>query len=238
MKKLLLLGVLFAFGAGLWAQVTQVTDGTQRETIRFRLTMRGVQLTYHIGGTGADQAVLAATGYADWVAGTTTRLARKNGTQCNPCDILHQVMWVENTGGVYVDINGYHAYTQVNSGAADHAWSAVAALAPFTHCPAARDDYVFVAGITAVADITPATHAFPTERISMHNHFVAATHVFETGIPAEDPANRGDGTWGVGFTDQRTIDIVVVLPPGIRMSSDLVPDVHLLDLVLYGTPTP
>jgi len=234
MKKLLFAAMVLALCVSAWAQVSLAIDGTTDMTIRFRITMRGLQLTYHVGGTGNDESILDAAGITPWaLSGTDMFLLI--GDDMNPCDVFHQVFWVENTGGVVADLKGWHAYTQANSGLADGAWVCSAALvANATQCVTSVDRYKFSTAFTSA--YSDAGHAYGAPHVSMHNHIGEGnSETFIEAFVAEDPANRGDGTWG-DDTDQRTIDIVVTLPSGITLDAGLQPDTHDLDLVLRASP--
>ena len=236
MKKLLLVAMVLALCVGSWAQ-TQVIDGTTDLTIRFRITMRGLQLTYVVGGTGDDESLMAGCTITPWaVSGADMFLLIGEGM--NPCDVFHQVFWVENTGAVVADLIGWHVYTRTASGAADADWVASAALvANATQCVVTEDRYKFSTAFTT--SYTAVGHSYGAPHVDMGSHIgEGAAYTFIDGFVAEDPANRGDGTWD-NDTDQRTFDIVVTLPSGVTIdAAGLEPDTHDLDLVLRASPTP
>ncbi len=106
MKRLLLVAAALALLAGAsWAQTWTSTAEQSPDTVwvKVNVHMIGAQWTFNVGGEGSDHSTTAPT----LVWSVTADTVATEDSLVHPCDVLHEVFWIENTGGVTLDFNTY-----------------------------------------------------------------------------------------------------------------------------------
>jgi len=235
MKKLLAVVVVLGLVAMSWGATVGITGANTQAEIQFKVVMAGLQLTFHsVGTTGLSQFMYGGATSVAWASAGQT--LKRSYDHVMPCAVIHEVLWVENTGGLTADLRGYRAYYRSTVGAAaDPNWVVAVPGASMTGCVGlASDHYKFNVSFrnTAAANITSA-HAYPTASGQDMETFSLPTarYQFLDELVAEDPAHIGDGQWVSPQLDERTIDIAIVLPPGVG-ATDLAPDLHAIRLIM------
>ena len=235
MKKLVLLSVLLCFVVGSWAQTATTADVTDEAYVRINVTFKGIELTVTAeddpASNGLSEQILTAT-WGAWAVGTEDVAGDAVDRDLDlalPCGVIHQVLWIENTGGLNCDIDLDARYQRNIINLDDADWTLVAnGGTPIACTGLTQDDYKFT--VKLAQSTGDAGHVF-TGAVDMS----AAPHddAWAT-LVAEDPdcPFPPDGTW-LPFVpngeDQLDLDIAIVLPPSIGCT-DGDPDQHSIKL--------
>lgn len=242
MRKLLLIILVLTLVASVWAQSVIVQTVGSIAEARFKVHMAGLSITITGAGIGQSTGTLLGT-WAGWTVLSTYTLEYE-GSLAMPCDRVHGVLWVENTGGMSADIFTYTGYEQQSNGScADNAWSIVshgATAGSWLECvPLNPNQYKFGFATNSTGLGTSTGHAFAGSTFDGLTYSGVANGTVTqwfNDIVAEDPALRGDGTWA-SQTDQRDLDIIITVPPSAtgcatESGSSAQMDTHYIKLML------
>jgi len=229
MKRLFLIAAIAALTVMAWGQITR--DATNDSVvIRINVHMEGLEWTIDtINGTGG----WCSTSDVSPTWNATSDSFYTDDQEVSPCQKIYAAFWVENTGGITMDMSIYGTsgpdwtwdddqltcagvYSDHTSGAADTA--AFAALfkesdgtedyADGTD-PAAND--VVPNGASAEAEVTNAN--WNSESSPSANSTSDGLHLM-----AEDPTATGDGTFA-DQDDQAEFYVHLVAPPSATNTS-------------------
>ena len=176
--KILLIIFILAL-ALLWAQSVRTTRVGDISEIRTRVHMMGLQFTVTSGGAGISNTVDSAMTFT-----TIVDTLASNGTIVEPCDFIHRVFWVENTGGTTIKLDVWNMTVGT-------IWTRDSTIT--TDCTAflAANKFTFLYSFVASDgdSTTPASMSW----LQMPSA-IGATSEW-TGLWAEDPASVGDSLW-------------------------------------------
>ncbi|GEM_PF-3040884 len=187
MKRLLLVAAIAALAAMAWGQ-SSWTSSTSPDTtyIILHADLIGLQYTINSGGTGNlnGDPYTSPTFSGSFTVSTDTFSA--TASDMKPCELLHYVFWIENTGGVTANFD----LVAVHGGGS---WSEDAS-ADADACTGLDEDEYVIGYVYTSSDnnaSTPASPDFTT---------VGSTEIDDiagsSGLVAEDPSAAGsDGVW-------------------------------------------
>ena len=239
MKKLLLAAVVLALVVGSWAQV-QVTSAASGETLSVKINvhMVGVAWTLNMySANGVDGALasslgdLLTDGSLTWSA-TGDTIGTSN-EEVRPCRVLHQVFWMENTGGITIDIDISHTDVEPT-----HAWSQYTTSIG-TDCSGQSEDEYRLEYLLYDSDADSTTpdgsYAWSTnlQHVPGSEGAIVSAATDDGGtdldLLAEDPSAITDGSWA-DQDDQREFHVVFITPPSASATEN-----HSYKVNLRGT---
>ncbi|MCD6595189.1 hypothetical protein J7L68_05900 [bacterium] len=197
----------------LQAQPLILDEGTPGH-ISIHVSMVGASWTFNEGGVGSENTTAAIFSFST-VADT---FAATGDTIVHPCDIIHRVFWLENTGGITLDFDTY-----LDNGRTGPDWSHDAMNIT---CPTVNAENKFAGAYSfELSDgdsLTPA----PPSWIVLPEDSVGSIDEFE-GLWAEDPYNTGDNIWD-SQDDQREYHIEYIMP----ISSSTLNQQHIYSVII------
>ena len=162
------------------------------------VSMIGAQWTFDDGGTGAENTTAAAFSFST-VADT---FAATGDTPVHPCDIIHRVFWLENTGGITLDFNTY-----LDEGLSGPTWShdnSNITCATINMIDTIGGAYSFEESDgDSLTPTAPSWIVLPEDSIGLTDEF--------ENLWAEDPNNIGDSVW-TSQDDQREFHLKYIMP--------------------------
>ncbi len=226
-RKILLLAVLL-FAFPVFAQIFPAAD-TLPMTMRFRIRMVGLQVTINAGGNGADRTPGAPT--LDWdLSGDTFHVSET--LLVNPCDFLHYIYWIENTGSVVLNFDAWD--TRAGS-----IWYKESTLAVTTRCEDLYDLIPPAYGANKYASsyfFSPSDGDSLTPPLGMVFWQPLPTSAGDTreyeNLIGEDPAIRRERTWAAQ-TDQTELHIGLLIPYSV---TDTLPQSVIIGLSVSISP--
>ncbi len=202
-KNFAVLIVIIAFAFAIFpAEVCVAQDWTSSsspDTVYIEISVRmvGASWTFSDGGTGlAHTAPALAFSHA---ADTFAAAADSATAPVYPCDKIHHIFWIENTGGITLDINTFFSEDLsgpdwVHSDFADTTCRGVDTLV---------GSYAFKPADPTLSTIPSVWTVLPED--------LGASDEYEN-LYAEDPTALGDGTWDAGEADIIDFHILYVVP--------------------------
>ncbi len=197
--KIFWIAVAVLTGCSVYAQEWESSSSPDTTFIILRVDLIGASWNFNFGGTGAENTtdtLISFTSVGDTFEATDTITVR-------PCDVIHQVFWIENTGGVSLDFNTY----LLNSVSGPD-WSHDPVN--ITCASIVAEDRFGGAFSFEPSDGDSATPSAPAW-VVLPEDSVGATDEFED-LPGEDPdAPAVDGAWAEQ-TDQTEYHLKYVMP--------------------------
>ena len=165
--------------------------------IRITVHMIGAAWTFNDGGLGAEHG--SAASFPVLSVADTFEADASDSVQ--PCDIIHQAFWIENTGGIALDFNTY-----LSEALTGPTWSHD--NVNITCATISREDTIGGAYAFALSDGDSLTPAAPAWIVLPEA--VGAADEFEN-LLAENPLEMSDGVWTTQV-DQREYHLEFVTP--------------------------
>ena len=188
-------------GAGVicWGQSDWMSTSSPDTTyILIHADLIGASWTFNHGGTGAENTT--AANFLFSVIGDT--LSAAGDTTVRPCDVIHKIFWIENTGGVTLDFNVY-----IPTMASGPDW--IHDPTNITCITINRENVYGGAYAFEPSDGDSTTPSSPSWNV-LPDDDVGTADEFED-LLGEDPSSFGDGTW-TSQTDQRELHLKYVMP--------------------------
>jgi len=235
MKKLLLAAVLVALVAGAWAQPDFTSTTSPRDTVYLKMNVHMVGFQFTFTMVDEEGNCNTAGGYdGTWAAmgGASLDTIEALDDEIKPCNVAHLVGWVENTGGITMDLDVWFVS---DADTVTTPWTrydvAVAADPPvcseFGSTANGEDKIIldYYVGASDGSEASPACGSVGWVELSMTDAGAASE---ATDIYAEDFDTPGDGTFGTE-DDQREVHFGIVFP-----TSSSNTNVHILKWAIQG----
>ncbi|MCD6417355.1 hypothetical protein J7M00_01060 [bacterium] len=221
MKKLLLAAVVLALVVGgVWAQPDWTSSTTPDDTvfIKLNVAMTGFEFIFDYQSSGNTHTAPSVT---PSMVGTDTSFFDFTGSDAvSPCEIIHEVFFIENTGGITADMDIWLSREDTVTGS--DAWSLVSS--PSAHTCANTAENQYISGYlwqqgTSDYDGDASTPAAPTwiDMVTSAPSGSPATDQLDD-LVAEDPENTGDFTsstpvaWSTVQNDRAELHLEVLIP--------------------------
>ena len=215
MKKLLLAAVVLALVVG-GAFAQSWTSSTSPDTtyIILQADMVGLQYTINNGGVGIENGDPYTSSTFSGSFSVSDDSLYATAADMKPCELLHYVFWIENTGGVTAnfDLLGIDR---------DGSWTEDASADADACTGLGEDEYVigyqYASSDGAANTPGAASIDFTTVTTTAQNDDIAGG----SGLVAEDPGAAGsEGTWG-SEADQAELHIGWRMPSSASDPDDV-----------------
>ena len=187
------------FSAGI-CNAQDWTSSTATDTVYIKIAVRmiGASWIFNEGGTGPAHTAPALA--FSHTADTFDAAADSATAPVYPCDKIHHIFWLENTGGITLDINAF--FSEALSGP-DWVHS------DFVDTTGRGMDTLV--GSYAFEPPDPTLSTDPVADWTVLPEDIGASDEYEN-LYAEDPTSPGDSTWNAGESDIIDFHILYVIP--------------------------